>query len=218
MRLSNRLVFASLNLDKHAEFESILSRFGDFELLPAGSMVRNAEKLAFVENFSTYSENAAAKARLANQGSHYPAIGDDTGLEVDALGGRPGIHTHRYAKPPAGHGPLSRSEQARANMELLLSELSQNPSAPRTARFVTTLALVIEGISIVATGTLEGTIAEAPRGVYGFGYDPLFIPKGADRTLAEMTEPEKNAISHRARAAQNLMAQVNARGIVFAKP
>lgn len=218
MRLSNRVVFASLNTDKLAEFEAILRPYGDFELVPAAQAVRNAEKLAFVETFQTYSENAAAKARLANLGSHYPSLGDDTGLEVDALGGRPGIHTHRFAKPPAGHGAFSKSEQARANMELLLAELSKNPGAPRTARFVTTLALVIEGISIIATGSLEGTIAEGPRGVYGFGYDPIFIPKGSDRTLAEMTEAEKNAISHRARSVQALMTQIKARGIVFAKP
>ena len=83
---------------------------------------------------------------------------------------------------------------------------------------MTTLALLVEGILVHATGTLEGTIAEGPRGSNGFGYDPVFIPKGSQKTLAEMSENEKNSISHRARAVQELVTQLKARGIVLAKP
>ena len=98
----------------------------------------------------------------------------------------------------------------------MLSELSGGK--PRSARFVCTLALVVEGILLHATGVLEGTISDAPRGTNGFGYDPIFIPKGSSRTFAEMTNAEKNMISHRAKALQELMAKVKGHGVVFIKP
>lgn len=218
MRAVNKIVLASLNADKFREFQALLSRYPEIELIPADSVLRNAEKLPFVETHSTYLENAAAKARLANLGAHYPALADDTGLEVDALGGAPGVRTQRFAQPPKGSAPLSRIEQDRANIELLLSSLKGHMEKPRTARFVTSLALVIEGILVHASGTLEGTIADHPRGTYGFGYDSIFVPKGQSRTLAEMGDDEKNALSHRARAIENLMLAIQARGIVFAKP
>jgi XTP/dITP diphosphohydrolase len=106
--------------------------------------------------------------------------------------------------------------QDQANVELLLNEI--RGAANRNARFVCTLVLLVEGIMIQATGTLEGTIADKPRGTHGFGYDPVFIPTGTNKTLAEMTADEKNAISHRAKAVHELMAQVKSHGIVFAKP
>jgi XTP/dITP diphosphohydrolase len=106
--------------------------------------------------------------------------------------------------------------QDQANVELLLSEI--RGSATRNARFTCTLVLLVEGIMIQATGVLEGTIADKPRGTNGFGYDPVFIPAGTNKTLAEMTSDEKNAISHRAKALHDLMAQVKSHGIVFAKP
>ena len=214
MRLSNRIVFASMNVDKFREFEAILKAWPDLELIPAENVLRNPGKLAFVETHDTYLENAAAKARLANQGCHYPSLADDTGLEVEALGGAPGVRTHRYATLPANE--RSKSAQDEANVKKLLDELKGKSS--RTARFVTTLTLIVEGLLVHATGVLEGTIAEAPRGTEGFGYDPIFIPKGSQKTLAEMTVTEKNSISHRALAAQNLMTQLQARGIVLAKP
>ncbi|MGZ3699073.1 MAG: RdgB/HAM1 family non-canonical purine NTP pyrophosphatase, partial [Bdellovibrionota bacterium] len=171
----------------------------------------NPEGLAHSERHSTYLENASAKARLANQGTHFPTIADDSGLEVDALGGKPGVRSHRYATPKAG------ISQDQANVQLLLSELKGSTS--REAKFVCTLVLVIEGILIHATGTLEGTISDAPRGTNGFGYDPVFMPKGShNKTLAELTDVEKNSISHRAKALHELMAQVKSHGILFAKP
>ena len=214
MRLSNRLVFASMNVGKFREFEAILKAWPDLELIPAETVLRNPAKLGFVEVHSTYLENAAAKARLANQGCHYPCLADDTGLEVEALNGLPGVKTHRYAQLPPGE--RSQSAQDEANVRKLLDEL--RGKTQRNARFVTTLTLVVEGILIHATGVLEGTIADSPRGIDGFGYDPIFIPKGSQKTLAEMTATEKNSVSHRFLAAQNLMAQLQAKGIVLAKP
>jgi XTP/dITP diphosphohydrolase len=159
--------------------------------------------------YDTYLENALAKARFVNQGAHYPSLADDSGLEVEALGGKPGVRSHRYASPKAG---LTQDE---ANTQLMLKELA---GKSRTAKFTCTLAFLVEGILMHATGTLEGTIAEAPRGTHGFGYDPIFIPKGSSKTLAEMTQAEKNAISHRAVALRLLMDQVRQNGIVIAKP
>ena len=92
------------------------------------------------------------------------------------------------------------------------------PATDRGARFVATLTLVIEGLMLHTTATLDGAIADAPRGKNGFGYDPIFIPKGSQKTLAEMTDTEKNAISHRSKALHELMAQTKAKGIIFAKP
>jgi XTP/dITP diphosphohydrolase len=210
MRLSNRVVLASLNRSKFDEFRSLLSAYPDIELVPAERIIRNAGGLQFAETHDTYLENAIAKARLCNNASHYPSLGDDSGLEVLALEGKPGVRSHRYAPPRAGVA------QHQANNELLLKELQGKST--RDARFVCTLALLIEGIMLTATGTVDGTLLEAPRGAQGFGYDPLFVPKGASKTFAEMTDAEKNAISHRAKALHELMAQVKAHGIVFAKP
>ncbi len=210
MRLSNKLVLASLNRDKFEEFKSLLSAYPDIELVRAEQLVRNPSGLQFAEKHDTYLENATAKARLCNLGSHYPSLGDDSGLEVLALEGRPGVKSHRYATPVAG---MSQDE---ANTRKLLQELQGHTH--REARFVCWLSLVIEGIMIHASGTLEGTILDAPRGTHGFGYDPVFIPKGSGKTLAEMNAGEKNSISHRAKALHELMTQIQGHGIVFAKP
>lgn len=210
MRLTNRILLATLNRDKFDEFRTLFSGYPDIELVRPEGIVRNAEKLPFVERHNTYVENAVAKARLANDGSHYPSLADDSGLEVEGLGWKPGVRSHRYAAPRAG------VSQDQANNDLLLSELGSGKS--RSARFVCTLALVVEGLMLHATGVLEGTIADAPRGANGFGYDPLFIPKGSSRTFAEMTDSEKNMISHRAKALNELMAKVKSHGIVFVKP
>lgn len=210
MRLVNRIVLATTNRNKIEEFQSLFADHSGIELLAADQIMRNADKLGFAERHSTYAENASAKARLANTGCHYPILADDSGLEVAGLEGRPGVHSHRYAPPKAG------LTQDQANIELLLDELGRE--RPRDARFICTLVLCIEGLTIQATGTVDGTIALEQRGGMGFGYDPVFIPKGSNKTFAEMTAREKNAISHRARAVQGLMEQVKLHGIVFAKP
>jgi XTP/dITP diphosphohydrolase len=210
MRLSNKILLATLNRNKYEEFRTLFSAYPDIELVMADQFLRNPEKLALVETHDTYLENAIAKARLANQGAHYPALADDSGLEVEALGGKPGVRSHRYASFQAG---LSQDQ---ANTQKLLSEIAGKPS--RVARFTCTLALLMEGIMIQATGTLEGTITDTAKGTNGFGYDPVFVPKGSSRTFAEMTDAEKNMISHRAKALHELMAKVKAHGLVFAKP
>jgi XTP/dITP diphosphohydrolase len=216
MRLSNKIVFASTNSEKYREFSALLKAFPEIELVPAVDLLVNPEKLGFVETHATYLENAFAKARLANQACHHPALADDTGIEVAALGGRPGLKSHRYAT--VNGQVASRLAQDQANRDKLLEELRGKPASERSAKFVTSVALVIEGILSHASGELEGTILEAPRGAQGFGYDPIFVPTGSNKSLAEMTESEKNAVSHRAKAIQALMAQVKARGIVLAKP
>jgi XTP/dITP diphosphohydrolase len=209
MRLSNKILLATQNRDKFEEFQSLITAYPEVELVMAGDVLRNTDKLRFVETHDTYLENAVAKARFVNLGAHYPALGDDSGIEVLSLEGKLGVRSHRYAPPRAG------MTQDQANNELLLKELN---GKQRDARFVCTLALLVEGILISATGTLEGVISEQPRGAHGFGYDPLFVPKGHTKTLAEMSGAEKNAISHRAKALQELMAKVKTHGIVLAKP
>jgi XTP/dITP diphosphohydrolase len=195
MRISHRIVLATLNRGKFEEFRDLFSPYPEIVLVPVQELIRNPEDLGFVEKHDTYLENALAKARLANHGSHYPSLADDSGLEVDALDGKPGVRSHRYSPPKP------KISQDQANVELLLANLATAQN--RSARFVATLALVIEGIMIHATGTLEGTLATAPRGTHGFGYDSIFIPQGETRTLAEMSQTEKNRISHRAKALQS---------------
>lgn len=209
MRLSHKIVIASQNRDKFEEFKALFSVYPEIEPIPVHEVVRNPEKLNFAERHDSYLENAIAKARLVNLGSHYPVLADDSGLEVEALGNKPGVRSHRYATPRPG------ISQDQANIDLLQKELA---GKPRNARFVCTLVLVIEGIMIHATGALEGTISEDQRGANGFGYDPVFIPRGSTKTFAEMTDGEKNSLSHRARALHELMAKVKAHGIVLAKP
>jgi XTP/dITP diphosphohydrolase len=145
------------------------------------------------ETGSTYRENALAKARAVFDALRLPALGDDSGLEVDALGGAPGLYSARFAAPGASDG---------ANLERLLRELADVPPERRTARFRCALALVRGSAhAIVVEGVCEGTILDAPRGLSGFGYDPIFVPEGEVLTFAELADERKNALSHRGRAA-----------------
>lgn len=212
MRVVNQIVLASTNSHKYLEFKSLLSQYPQVELLSMEGLIRNADRVGQVEIHSSYLENALAKARLANRGAHYPTLADDSGLEVEALQGRPGVRSRRYAIARAGQS------QDQANIEKLLGELRDKPESQRKARFVAAVALCIEGISFHASGVLNGTIASVPRGRSGFGYDPVFIPEGSNRTLAEMTETEKNSISHRALALKQLMLLAHEKDIRFAKP
>jgi len=145
------------------------------------------------ENSNTYSENAIGKARFYATATGLWALADDSGLEVDALGGAPGVFSARYA------GEAASDTDRR---ELLLSELAKTSSANRTARFVAAVAIAnADGTVLnVSEGTCEGRITFAPRGEGGFGYDPLFVPDGYAQTFAELSEDIKNTISHRARA------------------
>ena len=182
-----RAVAASKNPDKIAEMESILAAAG-----VVGEMVRGLEWPDVVEDAPTLEGNALLKARRAAEATGLAAIADDTGLEVGALGGAPGVHTARFAGPDAAYED---------NTAALLEALAE--AAERSARFRTVAAAVLpDGREIVAEGVLEGRIADRPRGSGGFGYDPVF--EAAGRTLAEMTPEEKNRISHRAEAVRAL--------------
>ncbi|MEJ7748507.1 MAG: non-canonical purine NTP pyrophosphatase [Candidatus Limnocylindrales bacterium] len=167
-----------------------------------------------VEDGATFEANAAIKARFGVRASGLPTIADDSGLEVDALGGGPGVRTRRYAGEHASDAQ---------NNAKLLAALDGLPPERRGARYVCVLALTMPGDAgprggqptITARGTCRGRIATAPRGSGGFGYDPIFEPAAeppGGRTLGLWTAQEKNAISHRARAAGRLSARLHTLG------
>lgn len=193
-----RFVLATANPHKAAELAEIL---GDaVDLVP-----RPAEVPDVVEDADTLAGNARLKAAAIVAATGEPAIADDTGLEVDALGGRPGVHSARYAGP---------AQDAGANIAKLLGELDAVGAASpqeRPARFRTVMvARWPDGREVVAEGVVQGAIAPAPRGERGFGYDPVFIPAGGGgRTFAEMGPDEKHAISHRGRAAHQLRRSIS---------
>ncbi len=189
-------VLATFNRDKVRELSALLG-------LPGVTLAALADwpgASAPAEDGATLLANALIKARAALALTGRPALADDTGLEVDALDGRPGLHAARYAGPGATYA---------ANRCRLLGELGRVEPARRTARFrCACVACLPGGRELSAEGVLEGRITEAPRGANGFGYDPLFEVEGTGRTLAELDEAEKNAISHRARAVRALAAQL----------
>lgn len=212
MRTAHTVVLASNNRHKLEEFTALFSPYSEIKIVPAGEFIRNADKLSLVETSDHYYDNAIAKARACNHGCHYPSLADDSGLEVDALEGRPGVRSHRFAIPRAGE------TQDQANVNKLLQELSKTPIEKRTARFVCHLALVMEGTLVHVVGTLDGTISLEPRGSFGFGYDPIFIPKGYTQTLGELGNEAKNKFSHRAIAVSHLMDEIKKQEIVLARP
>lgn len=182
-----RLVVASKNRDKIEEIEEVLGEVG-----LVGEIVRGLDWPEVRETGDTLEENALLKARAVTEAVGLPTIGDDTGLEVAALDGRPGVWTARYAGADATYDD---------NVQLLLSEL--DGVSDRRARFRTAVALVMpDGSELVVEGVLNGVIAGTPRGSGGFGYDPVFEVEG--RTLSEMGVTEKNTLSHRARALRAL--------------
>jgi XTP/dITP diphosphohydrolase len=144
------------------------------------------------ETGATFEENALLKARAIADYTGLPAVADDSGLCVDALGGMPGVLSARWA---GGHG------DDQANLELVLAQVADVPDTRLGARFVCAAALVVPKVGEwVVTGQVEGRLIRAPRGSGGFGYDPIFLPHGFDQTTAEMTAEAKDAISHRGRA------------------
>jgi XTP/dITP diphosphohydrolase len=182
-----RLVVASKNPDKIAEIEDVLREVG-----LAGEIVRGLDWPDVEETGDTLEDNALLKARAVAEAVGLPALADDTGLEVDSLGGLPGVRTARFAGPGASYLD---------NVELLLETL--DGVADRRAQFRTAVALVMpDGSEIVVDGVLDGVITESPRGDSGFGYDPVFEVE--DRTLSEMGVAQKNTLSHRARALRAL--------------
>ena len=187
-------VSATGNPDKLREIVAILG--DEIELLPRPEGLAEPEEKA-----ATLEGNARIKAVCVVEASGLPAIADDTGLEVDALEGEPGVRSARFAGENATYAQ---------NVALLLERLEATPATARTARFKTiAIALWPDGREVIAEGIVEGRIATTPRGTNGFGYDPVFIPSdNPDRTLAEMTDKEKNAISARGRAFRQLLKEL----------
>ncbi|MDD9964967.1 MAG: non-canonical purine NTP pyrophosphatase [Myxococcales bacterium] len=215
-----KLLIATTNAGKLAELRAMLSDLPELEVLSLDDVppVPPVE-----EDGDTFEHNARKKAVETARATGLPTLADDSGLEVDALDGAPGVYSARFA----GIGASDAD-----NNQKLLTELAHTPDSERTARFRAVLALALwpesprgaatrEGTSgpgsdvsaetldlelHLVAGVVEGTILRAPRGDAGFGYDPLFVPRGDTRSMAELPKVAKNTISHRARALQNLRA------------
>lgn len=186
--LINELVLATRNPHKGAELAALLSNLG----IRIRTLADFPDAPEVVEDGLTCEANAVKKAQAIMQHTGRTAVADDTGLEVAALGGRPGVHAARYAGLNATYED---------NWRKLLRELEGVPRERRLARFITVAAIASPSAKVeVVDGVLEGFIAEEPAGAQGFGYDPVFFVPEAGKTLAELTADEKNRISHRARA------------------
>jgi XTP/dITP diphosphohydrolase len=192
-----RVILASANSGKLRELAALLGPLG-WRLVPQGEL--GIESAA--ETGASLLENALLKARHAARRGGLAALADDSGIEVEALGGRPGVRSARYAGEHATD---------RENLEKLLGELRGVAPERRTARYRCVIAYVrsaTDSRPLVAEGCWEGTIASVPRGTRGFGYDPIFVPQGLGRTAAELEAAEKDAVSHRAQALRSLLAQL----------
>ena len=200
-KLSGRLVIATHNAGKLREIGALLAPYG-LDCVSAGELGLPEPE----ETGTTFVENALLKARAAAQGSGLPALADDSGLCVAALGGRPGVYTADWAERQPFEGPKGRDWYlAMGKVEGLLAE--QGPDVDRSGHFVCVLALAWpDGASAVYEGKVEGTLTWPPRGALGFGYDPVFVPNGSSQTFAEIDPAEKHAISHRADACARLVA------------
>jgi len=186
------LVVATRNRHKVAEIAAVVGC-----LFEVSGLEGIPDAPAVEETGATFIENALLKALAVSGFTRALVLADDSGLEVDALGGKPGVHSARFAGPSAEDG---------ANNRKLLATLAGIPPGDRTARFRCALVLARVGrIEAEFEGTVEGRIIEQPKGERGFGYDPLFVPDGEDRTFAELGPETKNALSHRARALRSFI-------------
>ena len=202
-----KIIFATANAGKLREAAEVLGP--GFEIVSPASLGITED---IPETGSTLQENSLQKARYLFESTGLPCFADDTGLEVDALGGAPGIYSARYAGPGHDH---------QANMDKLLAELEKleipdqvrNEERFRRARFRTVVTLILaDGEPRFFEGVCEGSIAREKRGSGGFGYDPVFLPDAyPGRTLAEVSEEEKNAVSHRGRAIRAMAAWLKSR-------
>lgn len=189
-----KVILASNNQNKLREMKAILSPLG-WEILRMSDIGIAVDP---EENGETFEENSKIKAFAVMEASKLPAIADDSGVEVDALGGAPGVHSARYG------GDLCPDDKAR-NMHLL-KNMENVPDGQRTGRFVSVITMAMpDGRVFSARGTLEGEILREEKGAGGFGYDPLFYIPTEDLTMAEITPERKNQISHRAVALQNFV-------------
>lgn len=193
--MSQKIVLASGNKGKLKEFNEILSRL-EVEVIPQSEFsVPDADETGL-----TFVENAIIKARHACELTGLPALADDSGLEVDALNGEPGIYSARYA----GGGDANNNQK-------LMETLGDTPIADRSARYRCVLVFMRHAkdpMPLICQGTLEGKIGFEPQGEQGFGYDPLFIVDGYDKTAAQMQPEEKHRISHRGQAVKAFMEKI----------
>jgi XTP/dITP diphosphohydrolase len=190
-----RILIATMNTGKLREYERLLAEVPGLEL---ETMAALPEPIDVVEDRDTFRGNALKKAMEIATVAGMPCLADDSGLEVDALRGRPGVYSARYA----GEGSTDSENNAK-----LLDELSGIADDERTARFQCAIVIVDQsGRELaMAEGACEGRIGSEPRGSHGFGYDPLFVPEGYAQTMAELGPETKNEISHRAKAAAKLV-------------
>lgn len=190
--MKKKLVFATNNAHKLAEVRAMIGE--DFEILSLNDIGCHAD---IPETADTLQGNAVMKARFVRDNYGLDCFADDSGLEVEALGGAPGVHSARYATDGHDH---------RANIAKLLREM--DGQGDRRARFRTVIALMTDAGTLCFEGEVRGEIMTEEHGTNGFGYDPVFRPEGHEETFAEMTDDEKNAISHRARAVAKLVAHL----------
>lgn len=201
--MNRPLVFATRNRGKLVELRLLLAGVDVLSVDEAAQRIgRDIPEV--VEDAATFVGNAIKKAREVSRATGLPALADDSGLEVDALGGAPGVYSARYAGEGAGDA---------ANNTRLLEALAGVPAAQRTARFRAALALAdvagpLDGEVITADGVCEGVVLDAPRGTGGFGYDPLFLLPALGQTFAELGVGTKGDLSHRARAMRAIKPQL----------
>lgn len=200
-RLHGKLVIATHNAGKLREIAALLAPYG-VECVSAGDLDLEEPE----EIHDTFIENALLKARAATEATGLPALADDSGLCVEALGGRPGVYTADWAERHWYEGPDGRDwYMAMGKVEGLLCE--QGPDVGRAAHFACVLAITWpDGVHAVYEGRADGKLTWPPRGKLGFGFDPVFVPLGHDQTFAELPVDEKQRISHRADAFAKLVA------------
>lgn len=195
-----KVVVASRNRHKVVEIAALFAEAGlGWELVPIDDV---APGVPLVEDEDTFEANAIVKARQAEQATGLPAIADDSGLEVDALGGAPGVRSARYAGEP------SNDER---NNDKLLAALAGVSAERRTGRYRCAAAFVQGETELVASGACEGRLLDARQGTGGFGYDPLFLIERLGKTMAEISLAEKNGLSHRAAAFRALAEKLRGR-------
>ena len=191
--MNRRIVFATNNVHKLQEIRAMIPE--GIKLLSLADIGCHAD---IPETADTLEGNALIKARYVAEHYGMDCFADDTGLEVETLGGAPGVHTARYA---------GEAHDTEANIDKLLAELADKDN--RTARFRTAIACIVQQEEHLFEGILEGEIAPVRRGTDGFGYDPVFIPEGTGKTFAELGSDIKNRISHRALAVNQLIEYIN---------